>query len=87
MLSFQDFSSLCVKHIKEQNVTNIAVENISPDEDLFSLGIIDSHSFMSLLLFIEEKTGVFIDITEHSLEDFSSIEKMFEITKNSQQVI
>ena len=50
MLSFQDFSSLCVKHIKEQNVTNIAVENISPDEDLFSLGIIDSHSFMSLLL-------------------------------------
>lgn len=77
MVKFEDFSALCLEHITQENEKNHLFPKIGVDDDLFTLSIIDSFGFIDLLLLVEEITGVFIDITEHDVSEFSTIRKLF----------
>ncbi|MEK6776011.1 MAG: acyl carrier protein [bacterium] len=49
---------------------------IADDEQLFESGIIDSLGFIKLLAFIEEKLKVSIDMSEVTMDKFSTINDM-----------
>ena len=59
---------------------NSAVPNMRFDEttDLIEAGIIDSFSIMSLLVFIEEKTGVRVELEDLVLDTIRSVSAMNE---------
>lgn len=59
---------------------NSAVPNMRFDEttDLIETGIVDSFSIMSLLAFIEEKTGVRVELEDLVLDTIRSVSAMNE---------
>jgi acyl carrier protein len=52
---------------------------LDSDQPLFESGIIDSMGFIILLNFIEKKIGVTIKMSEISIENFDSIDKIVKI--------
>ncbi len=53
--------------------SRVGIEVTDPDSDLLSTGIIDSLSFVTLLLAIEEEFGIDIDVVQMDLDDVRSI--------------
>lgn len=49
---------------------------VEDDENLFDSGIIDSLGFIKLLAFVEEKLKISIDMSEVTMEKFSTINNM-----------
>lgn len=49
---------------------------IGPDTALFSSGLLDSVSMMSLIGFIEEKTRATLSPADVTLENFDSVERI-----------
>jgi acyl carrier protein len=49
---------------------------LAVDEPLFSVGIVDSFSLVSLLTFIEETHNFRIGATDVNLDNFDSLERM-----------
>ena len=54
----------------------IECAEIAPDSPLFSTGIVDSFSLVSLLSFIEDTHQIRIGPTEVNLDNFDSLERM-----------
>ena len=50
----------------------------SPKTDLIETGILDSLKFVDLLLHLEQKFGIHIDMSDLDLDNFRSIEKIAE---------
>lgn len=74
--------------MKEQLKTFI-IENfmfgegtLEDDEPLFESNIIDSLGFIKLLAFIEEKFKISIDMSEVTIEKFSTINEMIKTLEN-----
>jgi acyl carrier protein len=51
-------------------------DSIAPDTPLFSSGLIDSFSLVSLMSFIEAEGGVSIAPTDVTIENFDSVERI-----------
>jgi acyl carrier protein len=59
---------------------------LGSEEPLFDSGIIDSMGFLVLLSFIEKNFAVSVDMSEVTMENFSSIAKIVEfINKKSKK--
>lgn len=79
-LSFEEFCAFCIDRIsKGLGEDGVAMTSIDGDQDILASGVLDSHAFIDLLLEIEERTGVFIDVTERAVEEFSSFRGMYSI--------
>jgi acyl carrier protein len=56
--------------------TRVGVEVTDPDADLLSTGIIDSLSFVTLLLAIEQEFGILVDVERMDLDDVRSVARI-----------
>lgn len=69
-----------LKNLEKAIITEIAVgiaeKSLSPDADLFEIGIIDSLGIMKLILFMEESFGIAINDEEIIPENFQTLNKM-----------
>ena len=54
------------------------LEPPSPDVDLFASEVLDSVSFIELLLLLEQEFGIRVSLNDLELENFRSIEKIAE---------
>ncbi|HEX4804334.1 MAG TPA: acyl carrier protein [Conexibacter sp.] len=59
--------------ILRELMTGTALEEIPPDEDLLSAGIVDSHGVMQLVAFLRERYGVRVGEDELTPENFQTI--------------
>ena len=68
-------------------VDELAIESdeIGPDTQLFSSGLVDSFSLVSLLTHIENVTGLQIPPSDIKLENFDSINNMLTYLEMAQQ--
>jgi acyl carrier protein len=53
-----------------------AVERISPDEDLLSTGIVDSHGVLQLVGFLQTRFGVAVSDEQLTPENFATLERI-----------
>ena len=53
-----------------------AVERISPDENLLTTGIVDSHGVLQLVRFLEARFGVAVDDEQLTPENFQTLERI-----------
>lgn len=51
-------------------------EDIDAQTELFSSGILDSVSMVSMITFLEEKTGAVVQPGDVTLENFDSVERI-----------
>ena len=70
--------SAVAESIKEymQNELDIETGELAPDTLLFSTGIIDSFSLVSLLTYIESTYGFRVGRTDVNLANFDSLDRM-----------
>ena len=54
----------------------VDVQAIADDTPLFSSGVIDSFSLVSLILFIETRAGVKVEPTDVSLENLDTVTRI-----------
>jgi len=57
-------------------LTGSAVERISPDEDLLSTGIVDSHGVLQLVGFLQDRFGVAVSDEQLTPENFQTLERI-----------
>lgn len=55
---------------------NLNVDVPSADLDLIETGLIDSLTFVELLLLLEEEYGVTVDVADLVLDDFRSVQRI-----------
>ena len=53
-----------------------SVADLSPDEDLFDNGVLDSMGIVELIAFCEQKYGITFDLSMVSEETFSSLNRL-----------
>ena len=71
-LSFDDFSQFLVEEL------GVEGDNLQPETPLFSSGLIDSFSLVTLMSFIENAGEVSIDPADVTLDNFDNIERMLQ---------
>ena len=79
IIGYDKFISFCKSEIVNISSIALRLDDIDAQTDLLATGIIDSHSFIDLLLAIEQKTGVFVDISELDVDQFSNIDAIYKI--------
>jgi acyl carrier protein len=57
---------------------SVGIDVPDPTRELLASGLIDSSSFVSLLLALEQEFGISIDIDTIELADFQSVERIAE---------
>jgi methoxymalonate biosynthesis acyl carrier protein len=57
----------------------LAVEVPSASTDLIAAGLLDSVKFVELLLCLEQKFGVYVDLNELELDHFRSVQGIAEL--------
>jgi acyl carrier protein len=71
-LSFEDFSQFLTEEL------GVEGDNLQVSTPLFSSGLIDSFSLVTLMSFIENAGEVSIDPADVTLENFDSVERMLQ---------
>jgi acyl carrier protein len=64
---------------------NIEKESIEPDEDILSLGIIDSLALLKLTKFIEKKFAIKITDEDLEIDNFSTLNNIKKFIESKQQ--
>lgn len=64
---------------------NIQKESIEPDEDILSLGIIDSLGMLKLTKFIEKKFGIEITDEDLEIDNFNNLNNLKKLIESKQQ--
>jgi acyl carrier protein len=57
----------------------LEVEVPSASTDLIDAGLLDSLKFVELLLYLEQKFGVYVDLNELELDHFRSVQGIAEL--------
>ncbi|WP_245709784.1 acyl carrier protein [Ruegeria halocynthiae] len=57
-------------------------EQIDPDTELFSTGILDSVAMMNMITFVEEKARIDIHPADVTLENFDTINRIVALIKS-----
>jgi methoxymalonate biosynthesis acyl carrier protein len=65
-----------LQEIGELFATRLGLEVPAPDTDLFEAGVLDSMSFVELLLQLENRCGIRLDLSAINLDEFRSLEKI-----------
>jgi len=58
---------------------------IKDDDSLFEAGIIDSLSLLELIAFIEKTYGISISMSQITISNFDSINKIYKLIKGSKR--
>jgi acyl carrier protein len=79
-MKLEDFHEMVVSHLVNE-IPQYAdrLKSLKASDDLLASGALDSHRFVELCLFIEEKAGAPIDIAEADPEQLSTIEGLYSI--------
>lgn len=76
-ISYDDFLSFCKSQVVAISSKPLTLDDFDADTDLLATGLIDSHSFIDLLLAIEDETGIFVDISDLDVDEFSTIAAIY----------
>ncbi|MBI2817679.1 MAG: acyl carrier protein [Acidobacteria bacterium] len=66
------------QEISELFAMRLGLEVPAPDTDLFAAGVLDSMAFIELLLQLENRYGLRVDLTEIEFDQFRSVDKISE---------
>lgn len=64
------------QEISELLAARLGLEVPAPDTDLFEAGVLDSMAFVELLLQLENRYGIHLDLSEIDLDEFRSLDKI-----------
>jgi acyl carrier protein len=76
---------LLIDWIKTNKRTSNHIE-ISPDTELLESGILDSFAFLDLILHVESKTGLQIDLADADPREFAIVRGLSNLALKSQPV-
>lgn len=62
---------------------DIDAANLDDDLPLFSSGLLDSTSMVTLVMFLEERTGIMIDGADLTLDNFDTITRILSFCSTS----
>lgn len=65
--------------LQEDDDARVAAARVGADDNLFDLGIVTSFSIIRMIVFVEELTGCSIDISEHDIERFYTLNGVYEL--------
>jgi acyl carrier protein len=74
-----------IEWIKSNKRTSNHAE-ISPDTELLESGILDSFAFLDLILYVESKTGLQIDLADADPREFAIVRGLSNLALKSQPV-
>lgn len=57
-------------------------DEIAPETELFSTGILDSVAMMNIIGFVEEKAGIEVRPSDVTLENFDSVQRMVDYARD-----
>lgn len=78
-MTLNDFHTFVVDYLKSRPEQAGKDINLAPDTDLIGAGIVDSFAFIDLCLAIEQKTGAIIDFAELPIEQYTTIQALFDL--------
>jgi acyl carrier protein len=82
-MSQEQLQQLVVEWIRTNKRTSTHDE-ISPDTELLATGILDSFGFLDLIVHIESKTGLHIDLADADPAEFSFVRGLCNLALKSQ---
>jgi acyl carrier protein len=56
---------------------------IGDDDNLFDLGLVNSFTIIQMIVFLEELTGVSIDLSVHELESFYTLRGIYSLAQGT----
>lgn len=56
---------------------------IGEDDNLFDLGLVNSFTIIQMIVFLEELTGVSVDLSEHELETFYTLRGTYSLAQDA----
>jgi acyl carrier protein len=56
---------------------------IGEDDNLFDLGLVDSFTIIQMIVYLEDLSGVSIDLSEHDLESFYTIHGICDLVQGT----
>ncbi|GIJ24270.1 acyl carrier protein [Micromonospora lutea] len=59
--------------------------DIDPDDNLFDLGLVNSFSMIRMIVFVEETTGVAVDLADHELETFYTLRGLYDVVAGTEE--
>ena len=62
---------------------DIDAANLDDDLPLFSSGLLDSTSMVTLVMFLEERTGIMIEVADLTLDNFDTITRILSVCSTS----
>ncbi|MEX0647735.1 MAG: phosphopantetheine-binding protein [Balneolaceae bacterium] len=65
--------------IEQVICTTLLIENVSPREDLFEAGYLDSLGIVSLIVALEEEFQISLSMENLDLEEFRSVESIHKL--------
>ena len=78
-MTYENFVFFCKEFIAGVSTKTDVPDDLDAHADLLAAGTLDSHSFIDLLLAIEDKTGVFVDVSELDVDQVSSIHAIYHV--------
>jgi acyl carrier protein len=82
-MSQEQLQQAVIEWIQANKRTSNDVE-ISPDTELLGTGILDSFSFLDLIMHIESKTGVQIDLADADPSEFALVRGLCNLALKNQ---
>jgi acyl carrier protein len=79
----EQLQQLVIDWIRTNNRTSTPGE-ISPDTELLGTGILDSFGFLDLIVHIENKTGLHIDLADADPAEFSLVRGLCNLALKTQ---
>jgi acyl carrier protein len=75
-----DVSELIIQWVRDNRQPgDFADPELTADTDLMAAGLVDSHGFVELLLFLEGQTGRKVDLTEVDPSEFTVVKSLCNI--------
>lgn len=61
----------------------VSLGGVGPDDDLYALGLADSLTIIRMIVFVEELTGVEIDLGDHEFESFYTQRGLYSVAMHA----
>lgn len=76
-LTQENLTDLIIQWVRDNRQPgDFSDPEITETTDLMSAGLVDSHGFVDLLLFLEEETGKKVDLTEVDPSEFTVVKSL-----------
>jgi acyl carrier protein len=71
--------------LAEKRIGGPVAAAIGEDANLFDLGLVDSFTIIQMIVYLEELTGISIDLSAHDLESFYTIRGIYALVQGADE--